>query len=282
MDGDPSALEADWLGACRRSTERLRAMLAAAPSTAERVLETGSVGSGGDRTLVIDAAAEEIVLDELSRLRDQGHRFCAVSEERGMVDFGGSDVRVVIDPIDGSLNAKRGLPHYSVSIAVAAGTTAAEVEFGYVYDFGPGEEWWARRGGGAWLNGSRLDPRATERVDGEGRLELLGLESAEPELIQAVIDRLVGRAYRVRAIGTIAVTLCQVAAARLDGMVTLRNSRSVDVAAGTLIVLEAGGLVSFTRSDNPPLGLVLDAQARSPVVAARSQRSLHALEEVVR
>ena len=46
MDGDPSALQADWLGACRRSTERLRAMLAAAPSTAERVLETGSVGSG--------------------------------------------------------------------------------------------------------------------------------------------------------------------------------------------------------------------------------------------
>ena len=59
------------------------------------------------------------------------------------------DLLVVIDPIDGSTNAKRGLPHHSLSIAVADGPTMADVVFGYVYDFGPQEEWTATRGGGA-------------------------------------------------------------------------------------------------------------------------------------
>src|SRR3712207_8244256 len=57
------------------------------------------------------------------------------SEERGTVDFGGDGVMVVVDPIDGSLNAKRGLPHHCVSIAVAEGPTMADVVFGFVQDF---------------------------------------------------------------------------------------------------------------------------------------------------
>jgi myo-inositol-1(or 4)-monophosphatase len=117
-------------------------MLAERPSAAERSLETGSRGSGGDRTLVIDAAAEAIVFGELGSLHDAGHRFVAVSEERGEVTFGGGPTRVVIDPIDGSLNAKRGVPHHALSVAVADGATMEDVFFGYVYDFGVREEWW--------------------------------------------------------------------------------------------------------------------------------------------
>ena len=153
MSSTRSALDADWLGLCRRATSGLEAMLAGAPTTAERAVETGTRGEGGDRTLVIDASAETVVLDELSALHEAGERFSAFSEERGEVDFGDPSIRVIIDPIDGSLNAKRGLPHHALSIAVADGETMADVEFAYVYDFGPGEEWWARRGEGAWLNG---------------------------------------------------------------------------------------------------------------------------------
>ncbi len=68
----------------------------------------------------------------------------------------GGDVRVVIDPIDGSLNARRHLPSFSLSFAVASGPSMADVEFGYVYDFGAGEEFFARRGGGAFLDGEPL------------------------------------------------------------------------------------------------------------------------------
>ena len=67
--------------------------------------ETGSVGEGGDRTLVIDQQAEDGVFAELERLHHDGARFTALSEERGIVDFGGDGVTVVIDPLDGSLNA---------------------------------------------------------------------------------------------------------------------------------------------------------------------------------
>ena len=117
----------DWLGAARRAASALRAMLAARTTIAERVIETGTRGEGGDRTLEIDALAEEAVLAELSLLYDAGARFTVISEERGTVDFGGDGVLVVVDPIDGSLNAKRGLPHHCVSIAVAEGPTMADV-----------------------------------------------------------------------------------------------------------------------------------------------------------
>src|SRR5689334_7325262 len=127
---DPGA--ADWLGACRRSVGAIRGMLRDRPTIAERVRETGTRGEGGDRTLLID---------ELERLHAGGARFMAISEERGVVDFGSDAVRVVIDPIDGSVNAKRGLPHYALSVAVAHGDTMADVVFGFVQDFGPEEEW---------------------------------------------------------------------------------------------------------------------------------------------
>jgi len=274
-----SALDADWLGVCRRAVTELEQMLAKAPTTVERAVETGERGSGGDRTLVIDETAESYVLAELDALRDEGFRFSAISEERGEIDYGDSGVRVVIDPIDGSLNAKRGIPHHALSIAVAEGDTMADVVFGFVYDFGPGEEWWARRGQGAWLDGSRLDPELRERRGRDGRLEVLGIESADPRFVAASIEAVAETAYRLRALGTIASSLCQVAAARFDGMVSLRRARGVDSAAGQLIVREGGGVVCFPGCEEP-LGAPLDAAPSSPVIAARSAATLAELARI--
>jgi myo-inositol-1(or 4)-monophosphatase len=279
MTSTRSALEADWLGLCRRATAGLEQILADTPSIEQRALETGTRGSGGDRTLVIDRSAEQVVLAELEALSKQGFRFTAFSEEQGEVDYGDPGVRVVIDPIDGSLNAKRGISHHALSIAVAAGDTMADVVFGYVYDFGPSEEWWARRGAGAWLNGSELDPELPERRGRDGRLEVLGIESADPRWVKGSIDGLVDTAYRLRALGTIAASLCQVAAARFDGLVSLRRARGVDSAAGQLIVREAGGVVSFPSFEDP-LGAPLDAVPTSPVIAARNIDTLHELEGI--
>ena len=98
-------------------------------------------------------------------------------------------MRVVIDPLDGSKNAKRGLPHHALSLAVADGDTMADVVFGFVHDFGTGEEWVARRGEGALLNGVPLDPGVPERRVG-GKLELLGIESADPRWVRDSADAL--------------------------------------------------------------------------------------------
>jgi len=272
-----TAADPDWLGAARAAADRLREILAAAPTTVERARETGTRGEGGDLTLEIDAAAEDAVFHELERLHREGARFSAVSEERGSVDFGGEDGAplVVVDPIDGSKNAKRGLSHYALSIAVAEGATMADVVFGYVRDFGPDEEWVARRGEGASLNGVPVDPSLTERR-AHGKLEILGFESADPRWVRLSADALADVAYRVRAIGSIAVSLCQVAGARLDGMVTLRGCRAVDAAAAQLIVREAGGFVAFPAFEDP-LGAPLDLEPHSPVIAARTLESLRAL-----
>src|SRR5436190_207457 len=194
----PMALQADWLGLCRRAVSGLQELLAATPTTALRVQETGTRGSGGDRTLVIDSDAEAVVLAELDALRTQGYRFQAISEERGEIDYGDAQVRVIIDPIDGSLNAKRGVPHYSLSIAVADGDTMADVAFGFVHDFGVSEQWWASRGEGAWCNGERLDRSLPERRWHDGKLELLGIESADPRWVADAIDPLVDTAHGLR------------------------------------------------------------------------------------
>ena len=279
MTSTRSALEADWLGACRQAVEGLTQVLAAAPTIAERAAETGSRGRGGDRTLEIDQGAETVVLSELDRLRDEGFRFAAFSEERGEVDYGDSQVKVIIDPIDGSLNAKRGIPHHALSIAVADGPTMADVEFAFVYDFGPREEWWARRGDGAVLDGTPLDPSLGERRGPDGRIEVVGIESADPRWVAASAEPLAATAYRLRALGTIAATLCQVAAGRFDAMLSLRRARGVDSAAGQLIVREAGGFVSFPSCPEP-LAAPLDAAPSSPVVAARSIETLHRLEAI--
>jgi myo-inositol-1(or 4)-monophosphatase len=272
-------LSHDWLGACRRAGDGLRAVLSDHPTSRERVTETGERGEGGDRTLVIDAAAENAVFAQLERLHEAGARFTAVSEERGEVDFGDSAVRVVVDPIDGSMNAKRGLTHHALSIAVADGGTMADVVFAYVLDFGPAEEWRATLGGGAFLNDEPIADPPPERRRRDGRLELVAVESADPRWLAASSEALVSVTSRVRALGSIAISLCQVAETRVDGMATLWKCRSVDAAAGQLIVRESGGLVVFAGADTP-LGAPLDLEPRHPVVAARTERALAELSTV--
>jgi myo-inositol-1(or 4)-monophosphatase len=260
-------LSADWPGICRRIVAAQEAIFERTPGSAERTVYEG-VGGGGDRTLAIDRECEDVVFAELEELAAGGAGFVAVSEERGEVGFGGGgEARVVIDPIDGSLNARRALPSHSLSLAVASGPSMEDVEFGYVYDFGAGEEFAARRGAGATLDGQPIEVAAdTERP------ELLGVESAEPGRLRPVAEQLAGRVFRLRVVGSIAISAAYVAAGRLDAMLSLRPCRSVDAAAAQLIVREAGGTVAF--GDLALDGASLDLEARYPIAAAAGQRAL--------
>jgi myo-inositol-1(or 4)-monophosphatase len=262
---DPLGL--DWLGVCRRALAGVRAALRPYPTTAERATETGR-GEGGDIALVIDRAAEDAVLAELESL---GLPLTVISEERGEVALaGGGDTRVVVDPVDGSLNAKRGLALACLSIAVAKGESMDDVFFGYVGELeGPGE-WWAREGKGAFRGDTALPALAP------GPLELLGVETARPAAVAraaAAIGSLEAR--RIRALGSVAATLCLVADGRLDAMVSLGPIRSVDAAAGQLILREAGGAVSFPEEG---ARAALDLEMRTRVLAARDAALLERLE----
>ncbi len=258
---------ADWMEICRRIVGEQRKLFEQTPGREART-EYEGVGEGGDRSLVIDRRCEDVVFAELEQLAAARASFVAISEERGEVVFGdGGPARVVIDPIDGSLNARRTLPSHSLSIAVASGSSMADVEFGYVYDFGAGEAFAATRGEGATLADHPIEVAA-----GGEKLELLGVESAEPGRLRPVAEALEGQVYRLRVIGSIAITAAYVAAGRLDGMLSLRPCRSVDAAAAQLIVREAGGLVDFGELALSEADLGLDA--RYPIVAAAGEHGL--------
>jgi myo-inositol-1(or 4)-monophosphatase len=242
----------------RRAAQRVRAALARHPETADRGRRLER-GEGGDVTMVLDQVAEDAVLVELEAA---GEPLTAISEERGEVALnGGGPPYVVIDPVDGSLNAKRLLPFHALSLAFADGRTMADVDFGYVFDLASEEEWWARRGEGAYLGRDRLRP-----LEPRERMEIVGLETARPGLIgehAGGISEL--PASRVRILGSVALAMCFVAGARIDGMASLGPVRSVDAAAAQLIVREAGGVVVFPEAgDAAGLGL----EMRSRVVAA--------------
>ncbi len=268
--------DADWLGFCRRAGTAAREAVASYSTRAERSVETG-VGEGGDMAYVIDRAAEDAIFAELEAL---GIPLTAVSEERGEVPIGGGGtVRVVIDPVDGSLNAKRGVPFAAVSVAVASGPRMDDVEVGWVAELAPAgpeggaagaaRDWWAVRGEGACLAGEPL-PQLQP-----GPLEILGLETARPKLLAQVAPALVElEARRIRTLGSVALTLCHVAAGHLDGMMSLRPVRSVDVAAAQLLVTECGGAVAFPGGDG------LDLEMRSRVAAARDAATVERLVAV--
>ena len=233
--------------------------LAELPTRADRepVLRSGE---GGDDTTAIDAAAEAAVV---RRFETAGIDCVLVSEELGTMQIGkGGRTHVVLDPIDGSLNAKRGIGFFSLSVAVADGATMRDVDFGFVHDFGTEEEWTATRGGGACLNGHLL---AGERP--KDRIEILAFEATRTASVAEKAAAVVDLAYRLRIMGSLALSLCHLAAGRVDAVCSLKPARSVDIAAAQLLVREQG--LAIELPDAPPLDAApLDVEGRSRVVAA--------------
>ena len=240
---------------CRAAVADVEAVLAELPGRAEREPVVGA-GEGGDDTTAIDKAAEAAIL---ARFRDSGATI--VSEEVGILE--GGETRLVIDPIDGSLNAKRGIPFFSLSVAVASGDTMGDVELGFVYDFGSGEEWTARRGEGAWLNGR---PLGGERPKDE--IEILSFEATLTSLVAADAHKVADLAYRLRIMGSLALSLCHLAAGRVDAVCSLKPARSVDIAAAQLLVREVGLAIELFDGDAPFTAAPLDLEGRSRVAAA--------------
>jgi myo-inositol-1(or 4)-monophosphatase len=267
---DRGRMPTEWLTVCRRAVDGVRAEMRRFPDPSDRAVPTGR-GEGGDIALVIDRAAEEAIFRELESL---DLPMTVISEERGNVELnGGGRTHVVVDPIDGSRNAKRRTPGYSVSIAVADGPMIGDVTFAYVHDLVLDEDWHAVAGHGALLNDRPL-PRLAIDAD----LELLALEMTRPELVTESAAAIAATgADRLRALGSVALALCWVAAGRYDGFATLSTCRSVDFAAGQLIAAEAGAIVAMPDAAGDRARTPLDLSARTRVFAAANARLLERL-----
>ena len=245
----------DWLALCRAAVEDVRGVLTDLPLRSDREPVVGS-GMGGDETTAIDAAAEHAILARFEGLDG----LTIVSEEVGVI--GAGETFVVIDPIDGSLNAKRGIGFFALSIAVASGPTMADVDFGFVHDFGTGEEWTATRGEGARLDGTPLAGELPKE-----QIEILAFEATRTVSVAEQAAAVVDLAYRLRIMGSLALSLCHLAAGRIDAVCSLKPARAVDIAAAQLLVLERG--LAIDLPDAPPFAAApLDVEGRSRVVAA--------------
>ena len=139
-----------------------------------------------------------------------------------------------------------------------------DITFGYVYDFGTGEEWTAMRDGGAFLGG---DPIGAVRPS--ETIEILSFEGTTAPIIAESIGDVLGLAGRVRVMGSLALSLCHLAAGRVDAVCSLKPARSVDIAAAQLLVRECG--LAIELFEDPPFERApLDLVTRSRVAAAGS------------
>lgn len=247
----PEAVELAWLACLWEMADAGERAAVPLAGTAAGRAALGR-GGGGDITVEIDRAAEEAMLEVLALRAPEP--FDVVSEEAGETGApdGSAPWRVLVDPVDGSLNAKRGLDPYCAALAVADGYRLGDVRMGLVADYSRGGRYIALRGAGAVCN------RRIEGYSTADTVELILTEMGRPEY--AVFSfRQMGvlagwpadvnwetrpaglRDYRVRQIGSLALSLCHTSFAVADIVLCPAPSRSVDVAAGLLMLRERGG-----------------------------------------
>ena len=196
--------------------------------------------AAADFVTEVDIAAEQEILYQLGKAYPE-HRF--LCEESGMSGNEGSDYTWVIDPLDGTSNFLRGIPHYAISIACLH---RGKIEHAVVYDPVRREEFIASRGRGAQLNGHRIRVGSrhelTDSLIGTG-VPFLGHCDEHLDWYTQALAAITSRSMGVRRAGAASLDLAYVAAGRLDGFWEM-GLNQWDIAAGALLVREAGGLIT--------------------------------------
>ena len=217
----------------------------------KKAAEKSQRGAGGDISMQIDLIAENIVIDTLE---NKNVNLLLISEELGEQYIGNKEKAIksqnvlIIDPVDGSNNAVRGIPYCSISIAYAIGRTINDIKKAVILDLNTKDIYWAIKGEGAYLNNNKIhvsDLDITDKCFFELNLPMKNffkhIDNLRP---------IFRRFFRIRVLGSSALTLCQLAKGSMEAFINLRETnRLVDVAAGILILKEAGGeIFSLTGS----------------------------------
>lgn len=196
------------------------------------------MGADGTSTKSIDKVAEDAVL---SQLRLSGKSFNVLSEEIGEVKIGdGPGYSIHLDPLDGTFNAINGIPFYSLSIYLKKD----DCHFGYVFDLAALKKYYAEMGKGAYVESEGELP-VKLRVSKTSNIKDFSISAYTIRPNTAKLVRIGDKVRRIRTLGSTSTEMALVAAGRLDAFVDLRGMlRVVDVAAGKLILEEAGGVIT--------------------------------------
>lgn len=198
-------------------------------------------GAGGDQTIYLDQLAEQIVVEHLERAYRSGFRFQLISEELGERDFGGESL-ILVDPLDGSFNAKTGLPYFAVVLAATQGDRFQDVRLGYVQNLVTGDEFHAVAGAGAFRNGLPLRPDPPA-FDGR-TIPLVQVDAPSGIDPRQGTAPIVARAEKIRQLGSAALNLCHTATGGIALQATPAPVRAFDLAGPLLVLREAGGVAT--------------------------------------
>jgi fructose-1,6-bisphosphatase/inositol monophosphatase family enzyme len=212
------------------------------------------VGADGTPTKYIDQLAENVAIEFIKK---SDVKVNILTEEAGFIDFG-EEFTFVLDPIDGTRNACRGISFYSVSLGVGR-SKLNDVDFGIVRNIPTGDIYIAEKGHGAFLNNKRIH---TPNLPAK---ELFSSLSLGKNFDKTTIS--LAKKGKVRSLGSASLEMCMVAIGALDFYVVGREYlRITDIAASTLIVREAGGVVTNIYGEK--LDMSLDLDNRTSVIAA--------------
>jgi myo-inositol-1(or 4)-monophosphatase len=199
------------------------------------------VGAAGDKTFLIDKKAEEIVI---AGLDETGEALTVISEEVGIKDIRGGGKKALIDPIDGSKNAISGIPFFCTSIAIVDGNTLGDIVLAYVVNLISGDEFWAEKGKGAFLNAKRIYAQKDDVF------YLIAYEAQSPSTDIPKIMPLLSKSRKTRCLGATALDLAYLALGAVSIFVTPSLSRSFDFAGGWLLAREAGGIFTDIKGNS--------------------------------
>ncbi len=227
-------------------------------------------GAGGDLMKPVDLAAETAIVDTL---KQNEITFTLISEESGIKKFGADpeECFVTIDPIDGTTNLMHGLPFYACSIAVSRKRTLNDVFAGLVADLAHNITYTAFKGKGAYRDGKEMETSKTATL--EEAVVGLDLNTYKVKEVVPKLTTFISKTKHIRHFGANALELCYVANGLTDAFVDIRGKlRTTDVAAGFLILKEAGGIL--TTPENKALNVELDPTKTVSFIAS-GNRQIH-------
>jgi len=212
------------------------------------------IGADGTPTKYIDKIADDIAINFIKK---SDLKVNILTEETGFLDFGG-EYTFVIDPIDGTRNACRGISFYSVSLGVGR-SKLDDVDFGIVRNIPTGDIYIAEKEHGAFLNNKRIH---TPDLPSKEMLSSLTLGKNFDKTTISLAKK-----GKVRSLGSASLEMCMVAIGALDFYVVGKEYlRVTDIAASTIIVREAGGVV--TNIFGEKLDMPFDLNNRTSIIAA--------------
>ena len=243
--------------------------------------EKAQKGAGGDISMQIDLIAENIIINTIE---NANLSILLISEEIGEKYIGDKQKAIesqnilIVDPVDGSNNAVRGIPYCSVSIAYAKGKNIGDIKKAVVLDLISKDIYWAINGEGAYLNASKIH---VSDLDLSNK-SFFELNLPKKNLFKNIerLKPIIQHFHRMRILGSSALTLCQVARGSMEAFINLRESnRLVDVAAGYLILKEAGG--KFFSIKGSEFDLELSIKTKFPFIACNANLESFLKEELV-